>query len=169
MILKSYRVGIKPSNGLNQHNSFLLELSCLKKIEKHYTCICAVKKTHFPKIVKIDVKRRQIGLTNRGESVKDIIEKKINIKAINVEEQLKCIIHNLKKRQIRHLDMAENGKNMCVNKKGTISLIDFDYASIGDKYKSPKIKSSASRFGNYDEYLEHFTKQFMIILNKVKK
>ena len=65
--------------------------------------------------------------------------------------------------------MAENGKNMCVNKNGTISLIDFDYASIGDKYMSPKIKSSSSRFGNYDEYLKHFTKQFMVILNKVKK
>ena len=168
MILKSYRVKIKPSTGLDQYGSFLLEISCLKKLEKDYECICNIKKTHFPKLLKIDSKHRQISLTNRGKSVKDIIDKNKNIKPINVEEQMNCIIHNLKKYQIRHLDMAINGKNMCINKKGTISLIDFDYASVGDKYMSPKIQRSVEVYGDYDKYLEYFTKQFMIILNKVK-
>jgi thiamine kinase-like enzyme len=169
MILKSYKEGIKKCSQLDQSNSFLLEVSCLKKIKKHYTCICDVKKKHFPKILKIDVKKFQISLSNRGFSVKDIIKKNLDYVPINIEEQLKCIIHNLKKKNIKHLDMAENGKNICINKKGTISLIDFDYVSIGDKYMSSKIERSACRFKNYDEYLEYFTNSFMVIINKVKK
>ena len=169
MILKSYKEGIKKCSQLDKYNRFLLEVSCLIKLKKHYNCICDVKKKHFPNILKIDVKKCQIILSNRGFTVNDIIKKKSDYVQINIEEQLKCIIHNLNKHQIKHLDMAENGKNMCINKKGTISLIDFDYASIGDKYMSSKIERSATRFKNYDEYLEYFTNSFMVIINKVKK
>ena len=166
MFVKSFRD--KKCNGLDKNNAFLLELKCLQKINKYYSCICSVPRKHFPKIVEINNEKKTISLSNRGFSVKDIIEKKINIKPIHIEEQINCIVHNLKKKKIRHLDMCENGKNICVNKKGTISLIDFDYASVGDKYMSDKIKRSVDNFGTYEEYIEIFKEKCNFIIKKVK-
>ena len=55
-----------------------------------------------------------------------------------MEEQIECIIYNLKKCKIKHFDMHPSGKNICLNKRGIISIIDFDMVSINNKSKPVK-------------------------------
>ena len=61
-----------------------------------------------------------------------------------------------------------NAKNICVNKKGIISLIDFDIAVIDNNYKSEEIKERAD---DYDEegYDVLFKRQIINIISKIFK
>lgn len=85
-----------------------------------------------------------------------------------MEEQIECIIYNLKKCKIKHLDMHSNGKNICINKKGIISLIDFDIAAIDNNYQSIKIKDSANVYEKDGYYIE-LKKHFISIISKIIK
>ena len=86
-----------------------------------------------------------------------------------MEEQLKCIIYNLKKCKIKHLDMHPNGKNLCINERGIISVIDFDAAVINNNYKSKKIKDSANKYKNNNHYYNNLKKKIISIINNVMK
>ena len=85
-----------------------------------------------------------------------------------MKEQIECIIHNLKKCKIKHLDMHPNGKNICINKKGIISLIDFDIASIDNNYKSKKIIERANKY-NKDDYYIKLKKKLIFLISKIIK
>ena len=52
--------------------------------------------------------------------------------------------------------MCLSGKNICINKNGIISLIDFDIAIINN-YKSKKIKQI---------YKSHYPENYYIIFKK---
>lgn len=85
-----------------------------------------------------------------------------------MEEQIECIIYNLKKCKIKHLDIYPNGRNICINNKGIISLIDFDIASIDNNYKSEKIKNRANEYDKDDYYIK-FKKQLISIISQFMK
>ena len=67
--------------------------------------------------------------------------------------QINCILHNLKKSKIVHLDLYP--KNVCINLYGDISLIDFDISMIDNKPLTDKIKN---RYLNYsdDKFMNNF-------------
>ena len=69
--------------------------------------------------------------------------------------QINCILHNLKKSKIVHLDLYP--KNVCINLYGDISLIDFDISMIDNKPLTDKIKN---RYLNYsdDKFMNNFKK-----------
>ena len=66
-----------------------------------------------------------------------------------------------------------NGKNICINNKGIISLIDFDIAAIDNNYKSIKIKDWANAYEKDGYYVRmgdiKLKKQFISINYKIKK
>tara|TARA_Y100001970_G_C13865252_1_gene666217 strand:- start:67 stop:552 length:486 start_codon:yes stop_codon:yes gene_type:complete len=84
---------------------------------------------------------------------------------VNMEEQVDCIVHNLKKCGIRHLDMHLTGKNICVNDQSIISVIDFDIAAIGNSYRSEQL---AERGGEVDSetYYTDLRETIIAIINK---
>ena len=83
----------------------------------------------------------------------------------DIEQQVNCIIYNLKKNKIKHLDMHISGKNICINKKGHLSVIDFDYAVIDDNCLSEKIKTKLLMVNQ--NYYENLKKKIInIICNK---
>lgn len=115
------------------------EILCIKLLYNSYTnCSCICKNQlgknicHFPSLidVKINNKCGYIKMTNQGIDVQQLIKKKIklnnilNIESINT--QINCILNTLNYCNIIHLDLNDNGKNICINKHGHISLIDFD-------------------------------------------
>ena len=61
--------------------------------------------------------------------------------------------------------MVPSGKNICINNKGIISLIDFDIASIDNNYKSEKIKNRANAYDK-DGYYIKLKKQFISIISQ---
>ena len=100
-------------------------------------------------------------MTNIGKSINKIKEKK-NIKKELIDEQIKCILHNLEKSKVTHLDMHPSGKNMTLN-DNTLGLIDFNIAIIDENPKSNKIKL------RYQKRKKNNKNQFMNILNRIMK
>lgn len=133
--------------------------------------MCGVRGSHFPKIITCNLEKYKFILTNCGYSLDkyELLVKTKKIKPIiikNVDEQIECIIYNLKKCKIQHLDMVYNGKNICINNKGIISLIDFDIASIDNNYKSEEIRNRANGY-DINNYYITLKKQLVDIIYKI--
>lgn len=141
-----------------------LEYNCLKLIESNYNCICGLNKYHFPKIIDSCPEKCKFVLSNCGKSIDKYKKYNQKINIINPDKQINCIIHNLKKCKIKHLDMPNNGKNLCVDKNGTLSLIDFDWAAINDKYVSNIFRRKEKRYSKNKDY---YTSFFYLIKNAI--
>lgn len=162
--LDSKRINIW--SGLTNKEQFVLEKMCLEKLNSNFKCLCRNKCRHFPSIVSIS--NGSLKLSNCGVSLNNyrnfVKNKEIDpIRINNVEEQINCILNNLEKNNIKHLDMCLDGKNLCVSKTGVLSLIDFNIASIDDKYTTDKIKTRLQNYGNdrksYNKYMKSRTIQ----------
>ena len=148
-------------SGLTNEEQYVLEKTCLKKLNSNFKCLCSDKCNHFPFIISDS--NGTLKLSNCGVSLnyyRNFVKNKeidsITIK--NVEQQINCILNNLEKNNIKHLDMCLDGKNLCVSKKGVLSLIDFNIASIDDKYTTDKIKNRLQNYGkdrdSYNKYMK---------------
>ena len=145
---------INPWNKLTQKQGYELEKNCLQLLEQNYECICEKKKIHFPQIIKYDDKKFKLFLSINGISLNkyeqflklNVIDK-FEMKS-NIEKQVDCILHNLQKSKIKHFDLAP--KNICINEVGTISLIDFDIASINDIGMSSNLQKRNDNYNYLD-------------------
>lgn len=156
---------ISISNGLTREQAFKLEHTCLKLLNKKFECICKKKSTHFPKIISLYPSMYEFTLSYCGRSIFDREKENIIIKIKNLEEQIDCIIHNLKKANVMHIDMVPNGKNLCLSRKGIISVIDFDIAVVNEKILSDKINEIyVDKYGGTRElYYEQFKQNIINI------
>ena len=154
-------IGLDLKNILNKiRNEYLIEKKCLLKLEKNYKCICGGY-NHFPKIIKSYDIFNTFVLTYHGNSCNNIKEK---IKIKNSQKQINCIMQNLKRSNILHTDTviySRNslkyktiGRNICVDKNGVISLIDFGLVKTGENIK--------------EEEYEYLKKKIEIILKNNK-
>ena len=165
----------KSANGLTIKEYYRLERRCLRLLNKNYECICKIKKEHFPKIIKYNSKEYELELTHKGINVKRLILRKRKMKISDASEQINCILYNLKKNKIRHLDIHDSGKNVCIDSAGTISLIDFDLAAIDENYLSLILKNRLSKYGyngrkssaSYDTYLHVAKRKLKNIIKQV--
>lgn len=162
----NYRKNTKRSNtaswnGLTNKEEFILEKTCLEKLNSNFRCLCKKKSNHFPKL--ISASNGVLKLTNCGISLNKY-KKYVKYNEIdpivikNKEEQINCILHNLEKNKVKHLDMVTNGKNLCVSKTGVLSLIDFNIASINNEYTTDKIKNRLSLYGKENSKYNIFMK-----------
>ena len=167
----NYRKNTKRSNtaswnDLTTKEEFILEKTCLEKLNSNFRCLCKKKSNHFPKL--ISASNGVLKLTNCGISLnkyKNYVKyneiEPVVIK--NKEEQINCILHNLQKNKVKHLDMVADGKNLCVSKTGILSLIDFNISSINNECKSDKIKRRLEAYGTTNDSYNKFMK------NKIKE
>ena len=159
-------------NGLTRRQSFDLEKKCLTILNCKFECLCGNKYSHFPKIILWNPYNYSFILLNCGYSLDNykFLVKQKKIKPIiikNIEEQVDCIVYNLKKCKIKHLDVISNGKNICINNKGIISLIDFDIAVIDNNYKSKKIKDRAIKQSEKADYYIQLKKKLITIISNI--
>lgn len=129
------------------------EYMCMKILNeyyKHNKCTCGYK-YHFPIIYKYE-KNKYIKMTNEGIDLKTLKQYNFKIKVKNVSEQIDCILKTLEVCNITHLDLNNNGKNICVNLNGKISLIDFDIMHMKnyDKFLNKTMLNRVIRFQNTD-------------------
>ena len=147
-------MGLDLKNILNKiRNEYLIEKKCLLKLEKNYKCICGGY-NHFPKIIKSYDIFNTFVLTYHGNSCNNIKEK---IKIENSQKQINCIMQNLKRSNILHNDTVPSGKNLCVDKNGVISLIDFGIVKIGKNIKEEEyedLKKKIEIILKNNKYLE---------------
>jgi len=158
-------------NGLTRNEAYNLEKECLICINNNFECLCKIKQNHFPKLIDFDDEKYQFVLSNCGICIKEYNKsKKKNIIIANKKEQVNCIIENLKKMNIIHLDMSTNGKNMCITEDGIISIIDFDIAIINNNSLSEQITKLYNQYTIKDNYYDNIRKKILKIVNKsIKK
>ena len=114
--------------GEDVEGPFLLEKECLPLLNKNFKCICSKPRIHFPKIIEYNEEEFKFTLTHCGTDLGYFLRRKSLSRGAS--KQVKCIIYNLKINKIIHRDIAF--RNLCINKNGDLSLIDFDVASIGE-------------------------------------
>ena len=124
---------------IQSSKSYQKEKYCLQKLESNYKCICKKKCNHFPKIVSYNDKLNIIVMTHHGYDCKYLNRL---IKVPDHKKQVECIVSNLKNSNLSQNDMLP--KNICINSKGVITLIDYDLAKIDnitdDEYQKIKFK-----------------------------
>ena len=145
---------------LSRSQSFHLEIHCLKRLEQYFECICG-RGYHFPRIVRYNAEQSRLTLSYRGPSIDKL---RSRTRVSKMEAQLKCIIHNLRKSEIKHLDMHE--KNLCVNRDGIISIIDFDVACAKSDFRSSVIRGIAKSYGTDRDYYHTLKKRITSILKR---
>lgn len=135
---------------LKLKKSFLAEKKCLMTLNNNFECVCSPRRTHFPKILDYNEEKLEFTLTHCGDSIgvlchgEDGSVEKLKHAALDLtplplledikllaqkhkmDKQVECIINNLKLNKITHLDISTY--NMCINKDGDLSLIDFGTA-----------------------------------------
>ena len=153
----------------NNNRVFELEVYCLKKLKDNYNCICSKKRKHFPEIIKIYNigNKKNIEMTNIGTSLNFLskIERK-KYKNINFDEQIECILRNLKKSGIYHADMVGYGNNMVINEEGDLGLIDFNIAFVKDKFNDLKENNNSYK-ESYNKHINNNYDSFKSILTNV--
>lgn len=152
-------------NGLNTRESFELEKNCLEIINSNFKCICGLKCYHFPKLLSYNSKTVTMKLSHCGISMDKYSRHNKPIIIKNMNEQINCIIYNLKNNKIKHHDMHLSGKNLCLNSNGIISVIDFDIATINDEDRSPE--RVLARHRSHKHYT-HFKDAIIKIINSKK-
>jgi hypothetical protein len=144
---------------LTQDEMYQLEKKCLTLLDKNYECICEKKSRHFPVIIESispnldlnpDEKEYKFYLSHCGQSLGNDFgfdENNHPYLIINFDEQLSCIIYNLKKSNIKHLDMHDSGKNLCINSDNILAVIDFGIAAVSDHFLTPSFLENRKAFG----------------------
>ena len=129
---------------------YQLEKKCLKRIEKNYICSCENNCNHFPKIIYFNDYFNLLIITDSGTDLK-YLNKPITIE--NFEQQLNCILKNFERSKINQNDIVP--KNICINDKGILSIIDFDLATIDNFSNNDLIylKKNIIKHVNKNNYL----------------
>ena len=70
---------------------------------------------------------------------------------LNLDAQIACILDNLKRSGIEHLDMVGCGKNLCLSDDGVLAVIDFDIACFDGKPLTPAIQRRMHTHGDMME------------------
>jgi RIO-like serine/threonine protein kinase len=140
-IIKTYSKynPIRLCNGLTKNQAIALESQCLSRLNSE----------HFPKLIESN--GDCLIMSYQGVSL-DKLRKNTIIP--NPKKQIREIIKQLEENNIVHLDMHSSGKNLCVDKNGTLSIIDFDMAVIDDTVMSNTLQHF------YDIYLNNGKKKF---------
>jgi len=147
------------------------ELLCMKLLYSAYLkfgCTCGRNKPHFPVMVSNKIKSGgHIKMTYQGIDLQKMKRKKYllvdslsGLKTLNglldasIPRQIDCILNILYKANIVHLDLNDNGKNICINEAGHLSIIDFDIMYLksvdSNKTLTPLMHKRINRFKRVD-------------------
>lgn len=142
---KSYRERFEVS-GLEAHRACWLEISCLTRLQK----LAPHLAVHFPAPVALDPATPCLTMTHAGWSL-DIVPDDLRAEiaarlAPRIGEQTARITAALKAARVIHLDTHESGRNLAVDARGHVSLIDFDIAAIGNHAISAPIAERLDRW-----------------------
>lgn len=170
-------------NHLNNYSGFPYliglqrEILCIKLLYNAYLnhgCTCGLNHHHFPILINYKISNNGgfIKMTNQGIDIQQLLKKPKKHRRLNnlnnesIHKQIDCILNILNKANIVHLDLNNNGKNICINENGLISLIDFDIMHIKDydnnSTLTPLMYNRINRFAYTD-----FKEKIYNIINKL--
>lgn len=119
--------------GISEEQAFLLEVFCLNRLKKRLG-ISNNKHYPFPEIVGVHERDLCVELSDCGRSLDQIVASDQKLEIPDHQQQLKTIVSYLCRSGVMHLDLRPDGKNLCVDEQGNLSLIDFDIACCVDTW-----------------------------------
>lgn len=160
------KIPINPYSGYPNTISQKREIMALQLLNSYCNKYPSPYGSHFPKL--LDYKKNiYINLSNQGLDLKTLKKTKYKILLPNFNEQIKIIYNILIKCGIYHLDLNNNGKNICISRNGIISLIDFDiihFVHIDNiKTLTPQMIKRIYVFDYCQSYEKFYEKMFKII------
>lgn len=106
----------------------------------------------FPVLIKISEENLTVEMSYCGWSLDQFPWLVKPLKILNYKAQVENIVAMLVKSRVMHLDLRPDGKNLCVDREGNISMIDFDIVVINDeKPLSGQIKRRAIKTKNFPD------------------
>jgi len=109
------------------------ETKALKLLEESFINEPKIDHYPFPKLIKATEYSDyySITMTNCGVDARvnaKLVESQKNIQPVNLYNTVECIINNLRNTRMLHNDIKS--VNVCINKNGQVSLVDFNRARI---------------------------------------
>ena len=138
-------------NGLSDRQAFYLEAESLRRL--NCSELSLAERRHFPRLFSLDSGALTVTMSHNGITL-DKLKRKVS--APNVESQILTIARTFEKSSVVHLDISR-GKNITVDDKGTLCLIDFDIACLDDLPLSGKIQERYDAFlakGGYAGFID---------------
>lgn len=127
-------------SGLTRDQALHLELSCLLRLAQ--TPMAA----HFPGVLQIDLADGRFELTDQGQTLKALAAARRPLRVRDPEAQIDAIVTALAGARVVHLDMHADGRNLCLDATGRLSLIDFDIAAVDEVAMSGNISERLHAF-----------------------
>ena len=162
--------------GLTGKEQYLFEKKCLTILKQNFIDYFNVNFYPFPVILKDDPSNCVLTLSFCGNTIKNIFHNSIlqqklveyNFVQKNIQNQINNILFNLKKNNIYHLDVKQS--NVCVNKDGFISLIDFGIGFINSNDVAEYIYRGEVRKRDRKEWFNiKLVKDFNIIVSHLNQ
>ncbi|WP_144821943.1 hypothetical protein [Marinobacter piscensis] len=118
--------------GLSSDQAFYLEATSLKRL---WDIREISRLPHFPFPVLHGVSEQEfiVKMSYCGWSLDQLPIPRKPIKVNNHIQQIENIVNMLIKAKIMHLDLRSDGKNLCIEPSGKLSLIDFDIVVINNE------------------------------------
>jgi len=157
---------IKPiSKSINIYSGYSPQYSQQREIHA-LSLLTQEQSIHFPTLVEVK-KNKYIKITNQGIDLKKLKRTNKIIIINNLDKQLASIYNVLSKTGIAHIDLNDNGKNVCISNNGIISLIDFDIVhfihSDNNSSLTPLMKNRIQRFTYCNSFILFYNKMVRII------
>ncbi|NWO07456.1 MAG: hypothetical protein HLX50_17730 [Alteromonadaceae bacterium] len=118
--------------GLSADQAFYLEASSLQRLLD----IRSSNQLHhfpFPVLKGVSEEKLTVEMSHCGWSLDQLPRQGAPIKIKDHKLQVENIVNMLIKAKVLHLDLRSDGKNLCVDSKGNLSLIDFDIVVVNDE------------------------------------
>ena len=137
----------------------------MSHIHDHFSCKCSGGPfEHFPKIVNYNEESLSINMSNLGSSLnKPGVREQVlaHLQPKDIFMQVQCIVDNLERANVKHLDCPKNGQNICWDGR-SLSLIDFDACLVNNlTFPNRVIRKWNSNYGNWKEYRASYIFQLM--------
>ena len=162
-IMKTYPK-INRFTAMTRSQSFQLETNALTRLRDNYKCHCYnTHNSHFPVIQYADPSKSVLIMSHCGKTLNEdgVREEILNsMTYAEIQRQVDCIVNNLKRADVKHVDCPTNGQNICWDGK-SIALIDFDICMIGENVENKTVKKWAKLYGQEDEYHRKFAMQLL--------
>lgn len=168
-ITKSYGA-TEATSAANAKRHYFLEKRILRELDE-YKHVCDDGLQHFPKLLSYDDESRKLSISYVGQAVLNQNKRQFNehksfcIENLNEQaliQQAHCVVETLAEARVRHLDLLCKPyayRNVVIDQKGTLSLIDFDMASIDDSSSETLKKHSVKNLKNHALKIEMKCKQ----------
>ncbi|WP_071799055.1 hypothetical protein [Natronohydrobacter thiooxidans] len=144
-------------SGLAREQALHLEVTCLIRLAQGQGA------AQFPRLLALEMPAGRFELTDQGQTLLALRTAGRQIRVPDAEMQIATILAALEAARVVHLDLHRDGRNLCLDAGGRLSLIDFDIAALDGVPFSGEIAARLAEFHAAGGYAGFGTRMRAII------